>query len=1835
MSPSIYNGTLQWDATTFSVISTNVNTTFNACLPNCSDLLVNWTSPTNGQVFSGLAAVPFAATATGTANIASVQFFVNDTLVGTDNTSPYTYTWTPPNYTSYVLKVVATDVLGASSFKQISITVNDPTVISISAQVNVTSDDAEENVATGSMDLNSSDLELAVDITTPQQVGIRFTNLNLPPGANITNAYIQFAADELNSATATLTVKGQNLGNPSTFTSTNANISSRAKTTASVAWSPVAWTVAQEATVKQRTPNLKTIVQEIVNRPDWAANNAMAFFVTGTGTRTTECFDGSPAEAPILKVFYSLSPPPVAAFSVSETMATPGSSVQFSSNSSGSNLVHQWTFEGGSPATSTATNPAVTYSSLGTFNVTLTVSNNGGSNTMVKTDYIVIDPFCFATGSTTTGNEYIINVLSGSINKTSGKSRYSGFTDLTTTVFKNNSYPIKVTLQTSSATDHIYVWADWNNNKVLESNESIPMSALNGANESTGTISVPATSVLGNVRLRVRNIHGTAGAQPCGDYEGEVEDYTLTVTELVAPNAPTVLQSLNITNNSATMRWHTSAGATGYDLQFRIPGGNWSVFQATDTSFNATGLSAGTNYEWQVRAFNTAGTSTYANLAFFTTCQTNCNDLAVAWTNPTEGQVFNNLNPINFAATASGDGSITQVAFFVNNVSVGVDNDAPYALTWTPPAFANYVIKAVATDNLNNTTAKQIGIAVQNSTSITVTSQITAGSDDAEQQVSNGVMYLTSTDLELTFDGTVQQQVGMRFKNLNIPPGATITNAYIQFTVDETSTSTAGLTIFGENLANPGTFTSTTSNISSRVKTTASVSWTPAGWMVVNEAGANQQTPNLSSIVQAIVSRPDWAANNAMVFITTGSGTRTAYAYEGSTVKVPKLFVTYNTNGAPIANFTANATAVSPGGNVQFTSTSTGLGLSHQWTFENGVPATSTAATPSVTYNTPGIHDVTLLVSNASGSNTLVKTDFITVGYCNGTGKAGTGGDYITNVMVGSIGNTSVQTSYSNFSNVVSNVVKNNAYPITVTLNYSFPLDYVYAWVDWNNNFVFENDELISMSALNASHQSTGTLNVPVSAVNGNVRLRIRNIYGNDGPLPCGDYWGEVEDYTLNVLGTTPPAAPTSLTTTSITSNSATLTWTASAGALGYQGQIRLFNGAWTAFNTVTTNFATTNLDAGASYEWRVRAYNTTDTSAYAAIVAFTTPLTGVTYCASSGNNATYEWIAEVKVGTFINSSGAAGYSNFTSSTITMQAGNNYALNLKPGFSGSSYNEYWRVWVDYNGDGSFGADELLFDPGSTSNVLLSATVAIPANVTPKTTRMRVSMKYNGAPTACSIFSYGEVEDYTVNITAPVVNPPAAPSGLSETAIAVSSVTLNWTASSGATSYTIQVRTPSGAWSTFTSTTNVLNATGLTANTIYEWQVKANNAAGSSVFSALATFTTLTFTAYCASEGDNATYEWISKVDVGSFTNASGAAGYSDFTAQTIVMEVGKSYNLTLTPGFSGSSYYEYWKIWIDLNGDGVFSASELLFDPSATSKTAINGTLTIPTGTTLRTTRMRVTMKYNNAANACEAFDYGEVEDYTVNIVAAQTIPYCAATTESILTYYYIKEVVFGGIDKTSTLGNTTTGYSDYTNLSTTAMTGVTYPIEVHFAPGWSGNSAKVYIDWNDNGDFNDANEQVLSGSGATSPYTAMVTVPTNAVLGTTRMRVRLAHYANVVPCGSLHYGETEDYTVQVALMAAASDDREEKRVENNSAENSLEGVVKIFPNPTSGRFTLSYLGDGPATAALLGLHGQLVRDFQIIPGQQEVFVEGLLPGLYFLRVKTQEGQFVEKLLIR
>lgn len=213
-------------------------------------------------------------------------------------TSPTTTaTFSDPG--TYVLRLTGNDSQLSTS-DEVSI-VSSPSgggATTLNVPIRTSSDDAEEaGGSTKTMYLGSNDLEMVHDNGADQTIGLRFTGITAPPGSTINNAYVQFTTQATPTAVTSLTIKGEATDNPGTFTSALGNISSRTTTSAAVVgWTPPVWTTVGSAGADQQTPNLATIVQELVNRPGWASGNAIVLIITGTGRRVAHTFEsGIPA----------------------------------------------------------------------------------------------------------------------------------------------------------------------------------------------------------------------------------------------------------------------------------------------------------------------------------------------------------------------------------------------------------------------------------------------------------------------------------------------------------------------------------------------------------------------------------------------------------------------------------------------------------------------------------------------------------------------------------------------------------------------------------------------------------------------------------------------------------------------------------------------------------------------------------------------------------------------------------------------------------------------------------------------------------------------------------------------------------------------------------------------------------------------------------------------------------------------------------------------------------------------------------------------------------------------------------------------------------------------------------------------------------------------------------------------------------------------------------------------------------------------------------------------------------------------------------------------------
>jgi hypothetical protein len=264
---------------------------------------------------------------------------------------------------------------------------------------------------------------------------------------------------------------------------------------------------------------------------------------------------------------------------------------------------------------------------------------------------------------------------------------------------------------------------------------------------------------------------------------------------------------------------------------------------------------------------------------------------------------------------------------------------------------------------------------------------------------------------------------------------------------------------------------------------------------------------------------------------------------------------------------------------------------------------------------------------------------------------------------------------------------------------------------------------------------------------------------------------------------------------------------------------------------------------------------------------------------------------------------------------------------------------------------------------------------------------------------------------------------------------------------------------------------------------------------------------------------------------------------------TTTVRQGESYDISMQ---SGSGIPLNFGVWIDYNDDKDFDDPGEFVYSSPAAGVEFSGEVTIPADASLGLRRLRVRSKSEGtfaASESCTAETYGETEDYTI------AVGYCAPFTfRGCSSGEYIDDFSFNTLaNNDSGCNGNDGGYISYEpsgTRTTTVTKGQSYSISIQSGP--QAQAFGVWIDFNDDKDFDDEGEYVYnSPSVGTSIFTSTVTIPTGAVTGQVRLRVRSNRYVfnsyyNGVPCevynidpshdieDSFLNGETEDYTITI-----------------------------------------------------------------------------------------------------
>lgn len=495
---------------------------------------------------------------------------------------------------------------------------------------------------------------------------------------------------------------------------------------------------------------------------------------------------------------------------------------------------------------------------------------------------------------------------------------------------------------------------------------------------------------------------------------------------------------------------------------------------------------------------------------------------------------------------------------------------------------------------------------------------------------------------------------------------------------------------------------------------------------------------------------------------------------------------------------------------------------------------------------------------------------------------------------------------------------------------------------------------------------------------------------------------------------------------------------------------------------------------------------------------------------------------------------------------------------------------------------------------------------------------------------------------------PDTQAPSDPTNLTANNITSNSVTLNWTAATdnqGVTQYNISL----DGNNIGTSANTTFNLTELASSTAYSVSVTAQDAAGNISGSATVSFTTTNGPAitYCDSASTNINDEFISRVQINTIDNTSGAQFYSNFSTISTDLGEGQNYSITVTPTWTGTIYPEGYAVWIDYNNNGDFTdAGELVWSKSPTTDTNNTGTFTIPTGTALTSVRMRVSMKYNDIPTSCETFTYGEVEDYTINLEEGN-----GQGGGGVIAAYFFETGLDGWTDggsdcaRINNSGRAFEGNFSIRLRDNSASSNAVSPvldltgnaevsIEFHtFAVGME-NGEDYFIEF-----FNGSSYEIIgryiTGTDFTngSFFTDTITLDSGTYNFNANNRFRIRCDASV--------NNDQVYFDQIVisgdnarvLRSTPIEDPENGTEQHTFVENALKNI-NLYPNPASTQLNIEIAAGSFEEITILSSTGAIAKQLKPEEGTVAIDISDFASGMYFIRF-VSKGLTVTKKFVK
>src|SRR5690606_9542507 len=338
--------------------------------------------------------------------------------------------------------------------------------------------------------------------------------------------------------------------------------------------------------------------------------------------------------------------------------------------------------------------------------------------------------------------------------------------------------------------------------------------------------------------------------------------------------------------------------------------------------------------------------------------------------------------------------------------------------------------------------------------------------------------------------------------------------------------------------------------------------------------------------------------------------------------------------------------------------------------------------------------------------------------------------------------NNGTENAYSNFSSL--SVTQSEGGSFNYAVNVPSYTD-IEIWIDYNNNMVFDTDELVAAHVYETSATTfTGTISLPASIDDGDYRIRVRSrYYWQTVASPCGNItYGEAEDYTLTIIPVPACLPPSGLTATPTSLTEVTLGWTSLGDNFDLEwGPSGFTLGDGTQMNGLTSNSTSVTVTIDTPYQFYVRQDCGVDgESIWAGPFNFQTG-----YCTASSTYTSDVITSFETTGGILNISNntgttisPGGYGNFTNLSVAhYETG---TINFTTNFNTTMG---LNIWVDWNNNGTFEEIEKVYASGITGNPF-SGSFEVPADTPLGDYRMRVRAQWgNSDPLPCGDISWGE------------------------------------------------------------------------------------------------------------------------------------------------------------------------------------------------------------------------------------------------------------------------------------------------------------------------------------------------------------------------------------------------------------------------------------------------------------------------------------------------------------